>query len=112
MALQERSFVPTPVNIAFQQALSISMRNEELCRRRVCALLQADPPWGVSGREPSHNICDCCGVEFGYEDVRLEGVRKYREEWLRQGASWARPSCKPSGWSPEQQMLNLPEKWR
>ena len=33
-------------------------------------------PWGESGDIPSHDICDCCGIEFGYEDNNVESAKK------------------------------------
>jgi hypothetical protein len=41
-------------------------------RCRVCGLDQQSPPWGVDGKSPTYAICDCCGVEFGYEDSTRE----------------------------------------
>lgn len=58
---------------------------------RVCGYDPGDPPWGDNGLDPSFEICSCCGVEWGYQDMKLEGVLKYRERWLGAGARWAYP---------------------
>jgi hypothetical protein len=79
---------------------------------RVCGLKQQCPPWEASGKEPSYEICDCCGVEFGYEDSSLKGVITYRENWLAQGVKWFRPSEKPHDWSLEKQMTQIPADYR
>lgn len=62
------------------------MLNKELFLCRVCGLEQDDTPWGEDGKTASFNICDCCGVDFGYQDAKLTGIKKYRERWLSQGA--------------------------
>ena len=35
-------------------------------------------PWGPDGQTPSHDICGCCGVEFGYEDTLAVGIKMLR----------------------------------
>jgi hypothetical protein len=74
----------------------------------VCGLEQLTPPWGLTGREPSFEICVCCGVEFGYEDSTFKGVKKYRENWIGQGTHWFNDSFKPDNWSLQEQMSNIP----
>ncbi|UFH53658.1 hypothetical protein [Spirosoma sp. KNUC1025] len=73
-----------------------------LCK--VCGFEQLDPPWGEDGRTPTFEICVCCGTEFGYEDATLQGVLKYREKWLKQGAKWYDESYKPANWSLSDQL--------
>lgn len=53
---------------------------------RVCGLVQEQPPWSEDGEVASFEICSCCGVQFGYEDATLQGVFRYRQEWLDFGA--------------------------
>lgn len=57
-------------------------------------------------------ICDCCGIEFGYEDSTPEGIRTYRERWLTAGARWFKLKSKPDGWSLELQLANLFERYQ
>ena len=80
------------------------MPNPEELQCRVCGLQQAEPPWGEDGKSPTFDICDCCGVEFGYEDSLSAGVERYRAEWLKKGAPWLRPSARPPDWSLERQL--------
>jgi hypothetical protein len=79
---------------------------------RVCGLIQDEPPWGRDGTTATFDICDCCGVEFGYEDSTLAGVKRYREQWLAEGAEWHTPTAKPADWNLEQQLALVPAAWR
>jgi len=79
---------------------------------RVCGKIQPEPPWGEDGASPTYSICDCCGVEFGYEDANLESLRRYRNNWLATGMPWFRPKEKPNGWSYELQFMNVPQEFR
>jgi hypothetical protein len=79
---------------------------------RVCGLLQPEPPWGKDGRTPSFNICDCCGVEFGYEDCTLGGILNYRNEWLSKGAKWGQPKARPQDWALDKQMRQIPLEFK
>jgi hypothetical protein len=60
--------------------------NKLICR--VCGKIQDDPPWGEDGKCPNYDICDCCGVEFGYGDCTLKAIRASRERWLANGGEW------------------------
>jgi len=40
---------------------------------------------------PTFNICPCCGVEFGYEDMTIQDTKKYREKWICSGMGWFTP---------------------
>jgi len=85
------------------------MPSDSDLRCRVCGLEQSSPPWGEDGRSPTFDICDCCGVEFGYEDSTLVGVREFRAAWLKRGAPWFRPEARPPGWSRESQLEQVPD---
>lgn len=82
--------------------------DQSLYHCRVCGYKHLDFPWGSDGRTPSFEICDCCGVEFGYEDSTRAGIRAYRERWLAEGAPWFDPKQKPAGWTPEVQLQGIP----
>jgi hypothetical protein len=60
--------------------------SELVCR--VCGLATDERPWGEDGNRPTYEICQCCGVEFGYGDGSLQDIINYREQWLRDGAKW------------------------
>jgi hypothetical protein len=79
---------------------------------RVCGKIQSDPPWGEDGRSPTFDICDCCGVEFGYGDCTLLATKSFREKWLSSGAKWKYPKAKPSNWSFNDQMKNIPPEYK
>lgn len=78
---------------------------------RVCGLYLGYPPWGIDGDAPSYEICRCCGVEFGYEDTILLGVRYFREKWLDQGATWFDPKSRPSDWDLKKQLAQIPKEY-
>lgn len=83
----------------------ISMGNKnEIYLCRVCGLEQLEPPWGDDGKSATFDICDCCGVEFGYEDATLSGIRRYREKWLTNGAKWNTTKSIPDNWMLHQQL--------
>ena len=42
----------------------VNEANKLACR--VCGKVQDDPTWGEDGKTPTFDICDCCGVQFGY----------------------------------------------
>jgi hypothetical protein len=68
-----------------------------------------NPPWGMSGEDPSYSLCPCCGVEFGYGDASLAGMRRWREQWL-QDPGWQRPLLRPAGWTVNRQIAQLPDR--
>lgn len=88
------------------------MINNELFICRVCGLIQPDMPWGESGDDPSHDICDCCGIEFGYEDFTLTTIQKKRELWIKSGAKWWNNKFKPDNWDLEKQLENIPLRFK
>jgi hypothetical protein len=88
------------------------MPSSDLYRCRACGWLLNEPPWGIDGHSPNFDYCPCCGVEFGYQDATPAGARKYREEWLKRGAPWNIPAEKPSGWVLEEQLKEVPAKFR
>jgi len=76
----EQCLSQSPQIMALKQIWIILMHsNNNLYVCRVFGALQSDPPWGETGKDPSFDICDCCGVEFGYEDATLSGLKRYRE---------------------------------
>ena len=50
---------------------------------RICGFHNENFPWGEDGKKPNFELCPCCGVQFGKEDVTLESIQKYRKEWLK-----------------------------
>lgn len=85
------------------------LNNDEfICR--ICGLIQYDITWD-DNNIPSHNICDCCGVECGYEDCSLDNIKQYRNNWLKSYSEWFNKKHKPMDWSLENQLLNIPKKY-
>lgn len=79
---------------------------------RVCGFDQGFAPWGEDNKSPTFDICDCCGVQFGYEDCDLKYVKLFRKNWIEKGAAWSFPKVKPSNWSLEEQMKQIPEEFK
>ena len=69
-------------------------------------------PWGDDGKFPTHDICSCCGTEFGYEDSNLKAIRNHRKKWLSNPGKWFSPDKKPDHWSAEAQLKNIPDKYK
>lgn len=61
-------------------------------------------PWGERGLFPTYDICDCCGIEFGYEDSSDEGIINAREKWIKSSYKWHGPSPLPIDWDPINQL--------
>ena len=79
---------------------------------RVCGLNQGFEPWENNGERPTHAICPCCGADFGYDDETPLTTKKYRIEWLNNGAQWFCPNEKPENWSLEEQLKNIPKEFQ
>lgn len=88
------------------------MLSDVLMCCRVCGYEYDSPPWGSDGMTPIFEICPCCGVEYGYEDATLTGIKKYRHQWINDGCKWNDPDQRPSDWSYETQIINVPEQFR
>ena len=71
---------------------------------RVCGWNQDELPWGDDGLTPSFEICDCCGVQFGYEDCTPTAISGFRKKWIDSGAKWFNPDARPLDWSLEVQL--------
>lgn len=81
------------------------MARKHLCR--VCGRYHEEPPWGEDYNTPTFEICDCCGVEFGYEDVTSEAQARFRQNWLTEGARWFDESKRPEKWDFSAQFAQL-----
>lgn len=70
-------------------------------------------PW--NGNSPSHEICPCCYIQFGYDDfaggrlnARAELYRNWRSSWIAKGMPWCGVgNLPPEGWNPQQQLKSL-----
>lgn len=79
---------------------------------RACGHLADEPPWGAEGDAPTYDICECCGVEFGYGDTFLGAIRGHRSKWLEAGAKWSNPRISTDGLDPATRLLNVPAQFR
>lgn len=84
------------------------MLNKEKYFCRICGLQHEDPPWRNDNTTPSFEICICCGCEFGYEDIHLENIRRYRNKWIQEGAKWCKSNYKPLNWNLYEQIRQIP----
>ncbi|WP_292556379.1 hypothetical protein [Mesorhizobium sp.] len=87
---------------------------EDKFKCRVCGLSQyPDLPWGEDGRQPSFNICDCCGVEFGYGDDGLENCLRLRRHWVEvERCRWFSPRDRPADWDLPAQIRGIPKAYK
>jgi hypothetical protein len=84
------------------------MTNRPTYHCHICGNSLGEPPWGESGHDPTFNICDWCGCEFGYADSTEESALEYRKQWLAGGAEWRFPKNKPADWNPQTQLRDAP----
>ena len=48
-----------------------------------------------SSNEPSHEVCSCCGFEFGFDGSNDPVVfKEFRERWINNGSKWFMPRDK------------------
>ena len=57
---------------------------------------------GLKYPPTNHNICPCCGTEFGYDDNRKTHTELH-QEWVTSGARWF-DGLPPVGWDPNMQL--------
>ncbi|WP_159066116.1 hypothetical protein [Deinococcus ficus] len=73
----------------------LSDQEKHACRG--CGLIKPYLPYGENGFLWDWDICDCCGVTHGYEDITIPSTKAYRAQWLAAGAQWKhslyRTSC-------------------
>ena len=66
----------------------------------------------ILGAEMTKPLCPSCGVQFGVMDETLFLACKERKDWLKSGAQWFDESQKPDNWVLEEQLANIPEKFK
>ena len=61
-----------------------------------------EPPYNEYG-DPSHEICSCCGFEYGFHDgFRNYTFKVYRKEWIEGGFNFNWDEDEPDNWNEEQ----------
>lgn len=73
----------------------------------VCGYDRLDEPPYIDGYIPSHNICDCCGSEFGLDDCTQKSIEENRKKWIEAGCQWFDIEKKPPNWKLDEQLKNL-----
>ena len=67
------------------------------------------PPYYTIFGDPSYNVCDCCGFEFGNDDNpgtgRPVSFEEYRAEWISDGCPWFSPEQRPARWNLHEQLV-------
>ncbi|PNK61163.1 hypothetical protein [Psychrobacter sp. FDAARGOS_221] len=59
------------------------MQYQQINSCRVCGYTNEDfTPWGDDGKYPLFEICPCCGIESGYEDISPESIASNRKKWM------------------------------
>ena len=54
----------------------------------------AEEPYGKNN-EPSHEVCPCCGFEFGFDGSNDSAVFvKFHKNWVKNGSKWFLPHRK------------------
>lgn len=89
------------------------MKKENICP--VCGFNKLDEKPYDKYDCPSHEICPCCGTEFGYDDKvkdksRIKRWKELQLEWVRNGYKWFSVDEKPENWNPHKQLDQLKEK--
>jgi len=66
-----------------------------------------EPPYSEE-KEPSYEICPCCGFEFGFDGANIQIVlTDFRQRWIKNGAHWFIPRLEPKNWDIKRQLSNL-----
>lgn len=87
---------------------------EDKFKCRVCGLSHfPDMPWGEDGNDRSYLICDCCGVEFGYDDEGLQLCLWRRHHWVEvEHCRWFWPKSRPADWDIAAQIRGIPQAYK
>lgn len=64
----------------------------------------AAPPYCLLWGQPSYEVCDCCGFEFGFDDepggsAQPVSFAEYLTVWIHDGCLWFTPEKRPTNWS-------------
>ncbi len=69
------------------------------------------PPYQPALGAASHEVCRCCGFEFGNDDDpgTAPGIsfEDYLAEWIAQGCHWFQPHHQPADWLLEKQLSGM-----
>lgn len=79
--------------------------NKYICP--VCGYPNLDEQSMDENGRPSFDICDCCGIEFGYEDCTATSIAEFRDKWIKSGGQWFCENEKPDNWDIKEQLSNI-----
>lgn len=66
----------------------------------VCGYYMQDVP-------ANHNICCCCGTEFGLHDASRTH-KQLRQNWIKTGMKWwSTTDAVPPNWNPKEQLARV-----
>ncbi len=74
---------------------------------RVCGYRSDEAPWGDDGRSPSFDLCPCCGVEWGYQDLVATAAEQFQARWLAEGAPWRDRKVPADGLATEERLRRI-----
>lgn len=106
----------TTKNLENEDKRLIKTALNKLAKCPVCGYLLGFLPWGPFGESASHEICPCCGIEFGYhDDALLEDPKdrqkvwdEWRKHWIEGGMKWwSKAREPPENWNPVVQLKNV-----
>jgi hypothetical protein len=88
------------------------MNLERLYEARVCPVCgyKLDfTPWATAG--PTEQVCPCCGIHFGYDDLIAEQRQSvyitWRQRWIKNGRRWWSKNPVPADFNPPWQLARL-----
>ena len=73
----------------------------------VCGFQNDEYPWGKDGELPTFDLCSCCGIQHGYEDIDASSLRKQRLKWIANGSEWLIQKLEPDNWDYRDQLKNV-----
>jgi hypothetical protein len=77
----------------------------------VCGYDDLEEPAYSTAGAGSHEICYCCGFQYGYTDDNLgETFDTWRQRWIDDGMRWdwgRSDDDRPEHWDPVEQLKNL-----
>lgn len=94
-------------NLAVNVIIKTEKRLNMLYICPICGYDRLEEPPYIDGYIPSHDICDCCGSEFGLDDCTQEQIEKNRKKWIDMGYPWFSLESKPINWDPNEQLKNI-----